>query len=285
MIVIRCLQKQYDVLVIIVICMYIVLAAAIEIVSGRQIRDIENDILNNQKEFYAEQMTVVEEADRRTRAIRHDMKNHINVIESLLKNGRTKELQEYIETMRADVYELSNKINTGNFEIDAVINNKISIMGKLGIRLEDTIVIPENMEFEPYDMVIIIGNLLITRLITIINQHTVNNEYGGYSNGIDNGDCTKKENFNDNLISLTMRYNKGMLKLTVTNNCNRINEADTYEYHNRRILSSITTAKKDKKNHGYGLKNVYRIVQKYNGSMMVKREKDRFTAEVVIIEE
>ena len=59
--------------------------------------------------------------------------------------------------MRADVYELSNKINTGNFEIDAVINNKISIMGKLGIRLEDNIVIPENMEFEPYDMVIIIG--------------------------------------------------------------------------------------------------------------------------------
>ena len=59
MIVIRCFTKQYDVLVIIVICMYIVLAAAIEIVSGRQIRDIENDILNNQKEFYAEQMTVV----------------------------------------------------------------------------------------------------------------------------------------------------------------------------------------------------------------------------------
>ena len=244
--------------------MYIVLAAAIEIVSGRQIRDIENDILNNQKEFYAEQMTVVEEADRRTRAIRHDMKNHINVIESLLKNGRTKELQEYIETMRADVYELSNKINTGNFEIDAVINNKISIMGKLGIRLEDNIVIPENMEFEPYDMVIIIGNLLDNAVDNYNNQHTVNNEYGGYSNGIDNGDCTKKENFNDNLISLTMRYNKGMLKLTVTNNCNRINEADTYEYHNRRILSSITTAKKDKKNHGYGLKNVYRIVQKYN---------------------
>ena len=263
MIVIRCFTKQYDVLVIIVICMYIVLAAAIEIVSGRQI----------------------EEADRRTRAIRHDMKNHINVIESLLKNGRTKELQEYIETMRADVYELSNKINTGNFEIDAVINNKISIMGKLGIRLEDNIVIPENMEFEPYDMVIIIGNLLDNAVDNYNNQHTVNNEYGGYSNGIDNGDCTKKENFNDNLISLTMRYNKGMLKLTVTNDCNRINEADIYEYHNRRILSSITTAKKDKKNHGYGLKNVYRIVQKYNGSMMVKREKDRFTAEVVIIED
>ena len=160
--------------------------------------------------------------------------------------------------MRADVYELSNKINTGNFEIDAVINNKISIMGKLGIRLEDNIVIPDNMEFEPYDMVIIIGNLLDNAVDNYNNQHTVNNEYG---------------------------YNKGMLKLTVTNNCNRINEADTYEYHNRRILSSITTAKKDKKNHGYGLKNVYRIVQKYNGSMVVKREKDRFVAEVVIIEE
>lgn len=285
MIVIRCFTKQYDVLVIIVICMYIVLAAAIEIVSGRQIRDIENDILNNQKEFYAEQMTVVEEADRRTRAIRHDMKNHINVIESLLKNGRTRELQEYIETMRADVYELSNKINTGNFEIDAVINNKISIMGKLGIRLEDNIVIPENMEFESYDMVIIIGNLLDNAVDNCNNKRTISNEYGGHSNGIDNSDCIKKENFNDNSISLTMRYNKGMLKLVVANNCNSISEADTYEYHNRRILSSITTAKKDKKNHGYGLKNVYRIVRKYNGSMMVKREKDRFTAEVVIIED
>ena len=75
------------------------------------------------------------------------------------------------------------------------------------------------------------------------------------------------------------------LNINFVINCNRINEADTYEYHNRRILSSITTAKKDKKNHGYGLKNVYRIVRKYNGSMMVKREKDRFVAEVVIIEE
>ena len=200
MIVIRCFTKQYDVLVIIVICMYIVLAAAIEIVSGRQIRNIENDILNNQKEFYAEQMTVVEEADRRTRSIRHDMKNHINVMESLLKNGRTKELQEYIETMRTDVYELSNKINTGNFEIDAVINNKISIMGKLGIRLEDNIVIPENMEFEPYDMVIIIGNLLDNAVDNSINKHMVDNEYGGYSNGSGNDDCIKKENFNDNTI-------------------------------------------------------------------------------------
>ncbi len=46
----------------------------------------------------------------------------------------------------------------------------------------------------------------------------------------------------------------------------------------------VLQRQKDKKNHGYGLKNVYRIVQKYNGSMMVKR-KDRFVAEVVIIEE
>jgi two-component system sensor histidine kinase AgrC len=50
-------------------------------------------------------------------------------------------------------------------------------------------------------------------------------------------------------------------------------------------LVVLQRQKKDKKNHGYGLKNVYRIVRKYNGSMMVKREKDRFTAEVVIIEE
>lgn len=82
-----------------------------------------------------------------------------------------------------------------------------------------------------------------------------------------------------------MRYNKGMLKLVVANNCNIISEADTYEYHNRRILSSITTAKKDKKNHGYGLKNVYRIVRKYNGSMVVKEKRTGLLAEVVIIED
>ena len=51
-------------------------------------------------------------------------------------------------------------------------------------------------------MVIIIGNLLDNAVDNYNNQHTVNNEYGGYSNGIDNGDCTKKENFNDNLIKL-----------------------------------------------------------------------------------
>ena len=263
--------EKSDVVVLAVLFIYVILVVAMEQMSKRQIQNMENDILNNQKEFYAEQMEVVDEAERKARAIRHDMKNHLNVIESLLKGNRNKEALEYIETMRNDINESANKINTGNFEIDAVINNKVCIMRKHNILLKQNLIIPKGMEFEPYDMVIIIGNLLDNAIDNTINNMSDKTAVNTISGG-------------GNIINLTMRYNKGMLKITVVNSCINTGVNKTFEYHNKRILSDIMTTKKDKKNHGYGLKNVYRIAEKYNGSMTVRKEPDRFVVEVVVIE-
>ena len=44
----------------------------------------------------------------------------------------------------------------------------------------------------------------------------------------------------------------------------------------------IQTSKKDKTNHGFGLKNIHRIVDKYNGKISISCENHIFTVDITI---
>ena len=47
-------------------------------------------------------------------------------------------------------------------------------------------------------------------------------------------------------------------------------------------VKNINTSKKDKKNHGYGISNIRRVVDKYNGTMQIKYVDGRFLLEMLI---
>jgi len=48
------------------------------------------------------------------------------------------------------------------------------------------------------------------------------------------------------------------------------------------VNSHLHTIKKDKENHGYGLNNIRKIVEKYNGHFKISNNNNEFIAELFI---
>jgi sensor histidine kinase YesM len=48
------------------------------------------------------------------------------------------------------------------------------------------------------------------------------------------------------------------------------------------VNNHLQTIKKDKENHGYGLNNIRKIVEKYNGHFKISNNNNEFIAELFI---
>ena len=69
-----------------------------------------------------------------------------------------------------------------------------------------------------------------------------------------------------------MKYDRGILYINIQNNCN----------HKQASIYNILSAFEPEHEHGYGLKNVQRIVEKYHGNLSTECINDVFHASVLL---
>ena len=83
-----------------------------------------------------------------------------------------------------------------------------------------------------------------------------------FGNILDNAieGTSKIENADKRLIHLSLSKQKSFVRIRVENCC----EDDI------RFVNGLPTTKKDARYHGYGMKSIQSIVEKYDGSMAVK---------------
>ncbi|MGN1443565.1 MAG: sensor histidine kinase [Acutalibacteraceae bacterium] len=203
----------------------------------------QNNILQQmaiQKDF-GEKAVV---GDKELRRFRHDYKNHMIVVNAFLESGNVKEAREYLESINDSINGIINKIKTGNFVSDAILNNKSVSAAKNGIKLLFSGVIPSS-GIKNEDLCTILANL------------------------VDNAvEACEKLPSKDRTIEIESNVVNGYLILSITN--------PTAGDDNR----ELRTTKKDKKNHGIGLKNIERTVKKYEGVISIEREHNTFTADI-----
>lgn len=111
------------------------------------------------------------------------------------------------------------------------------------------IVIPKNLNISDEDAVIILGNLL--------------------DNAIEA--CLKLEN--KRYINVTLSYKCGLLFIVVSNSYNGII---------KKSGKSFTSLKTDKSLHGLGLKNIQKVLKRYNGTFDTEITDNEFKAKVVM---
>lgn len=186
-----------------------------------------------------------EESYRQTRILRHDLKDHLIALNSLLKEGRIPEAEMEIEKMLEE-----NSLNghgmaeTGNLALDALVNYKNSSASSRGIQMKCLLDVPSDLFVEGVDLCVILGNLLDNAL-----------------------EATEKMPLDkDRWINLTVSLTKDVLLITVENP----------------YTGTITVDKQGKihshktGDHGIGLLSVERTVSKYNGKMSFHYEDETF---------
>ncbi len=229
----------YAVSTIMVICCILYFVGKIFILTYQQNQIIYK--MDVQHEYYQQMLNSNDDI----RQFRHDYKNHMMVVTSLLNSGRTQEASDYIENIQMQTGNFGKKFSTGNFIADAILNDKSSLAEEYSIHIDFTGRIPEN-------------GILNVDLCTVVANLT--------DNAIE-----ALKNFEGNrYIKITATIRNRFLTLSF------VNPAKDVKIVNNRIK----TSKSDKKNHGIGLKNVESVAKKYSGNMLLSFENNEFIADV-----
>lgn len=190
----------------------------------------------------------VEAKERYTemKTLRHDIKHYLSATAELITDGKPEKAKSYIESV---INEKINPavigVNTGSVVVDAVINRRLEVCAEKSIEMKcliDTQFVSEN----DVDVSILLSNLLDNAI-----------------EGCSNTDYPQ--------IELIVKKKKSLTYITVKNSiaCSVLDENP-----------KLKTSKKDKSAHGYGIRSIKNIVNKYNGSVDFWEEDSCFVSEI-----
>ena len=186
--------------------------------------------------------------NRDIRSFRHDYKNNLISLRSLIDGGKNVEALEYIDDLHGNLSTAQSRFATGNYLADAILNDKIVKAEELGVEIEFNGSIPQNG---------IANNDLCTVL-----ANTVDNAIRG---------C---EGIYDAKIKIVGNETPKGFVLNVSNPVPN----------NVRIKNNeVKTSKADKENHGFGIALVKKTVKNYNGFVQLSCEDNVFKIQVGFI--
>lgn len=187
-------------------------------------------------------------SDDALRAFRHDYKNHMLIVTSLLNAGLNGEAMEYLEKVKVTSGVAQQTFSTGNFVVNAILNNKNELAGDYGIEMSFNGIVPDK-GIENDDLCTVVGNLV--------------------DNAIDGARRAPEQKY----IRVKGAVRNGFFTICVKNAV-----LEKAEIKNNRIK----TTKADTKRHGIGLKNVAAVAKKYHGAAVFSCDEKEFTADVTL---
>jgi len=206
-------------------------------------------ILNRQFKKQIEHYKQLEELNSDLRGFKHDYKNHMLCIKSMIEQQGNEDALEYMENLTATFNEKQRKFDTGNYIADSLFSEKSIICEKKGISFEHKGVILQDC-IEDIDICIILSNIL------------------------------------DNAIDACEKIDDGTKKIKIVTdfklNCLYIKATNTVSGFVDIQKDFIHSTKSDKANHGFGLINVKRAVDKYNGELKMLCKDGLFTTEIIL---
>lgn len=204
----------------------------------------EKIMLEQQNKAYINQIKLVYDSQNALRYYRHDMRNHLFKMRDMVGKHEYKQLEEYIDHAASYMKIDKKVIDSGNSEIDCLLNYKLRNIDEMNIKLETKFVLPHELFINVFDINIVLGNL-IDNALEALKQ------------------CDERE------LIVRLTYSKGVMFITIKNSFSGNIEIDS---NNQKLF----TTKKDFKNHGLGLQSVQYTIDKYYGTMEIETTEKMF---------
>lgn len=207
----------------------------------------ENHKIRTKNDFLMQKVKSLEEINHVSRIQRHDLKNHLTVIQGLTVKNKTDILKNYMNELIGEVQSYRFNIDTGINEIDIIMESKYYEAKKNGIKLdchiEDKLL---DISINPFDLVKVISNIV--------------------DNAIDE---LKDENIDDKKIIFSIQEKTDEFAIAVSNNGKKIPD---------KMLDSIFkkgVSTKSGPGRGYGLYIVNNTVKKAKGGIKVESDETK----------
>lgn len=209
----------------------------------KEITDARTQLLEKELNSQVEHYKKMNHVNNEITSYRHDMKNHFFCIESFLNSGKIEDAKNYIQSISNVINQKSSVLNTHNYVFDALVSEKIRSAKEMNITINTNVAVNPNLNINPVDWCILFGNAL--------------------DNAIEA--CEQFEG--DKVIDLLVKSKNDFLITEIRN---------PFSSPLIRDGKLFRTLKEDSENHGKGLKNIEKTVEKYNGNMEIKCDDNEF---------
>lgn len=183
------------------------------------------------------------------RRIRHDMKQSYTVLETLLSENRTTEAIDYIRSGRSAIAQTEVLVDVGNDFVNSILNSKLSTAKQLGIEVICSSV-KDISGIEAVDLCTLLGNML-DNAIEAAKQ------------------CPSEKSLIE--VKITSSDEKLIIQVTNSIKCSVLKEN-----------SELKSTKQNPSEHGFGVKSIRLIAQKYFGSAKYFEEDNTLSCRVIL---
>lgn len=204
-----------------------------------------NQSLLESKERYYQMML---EKEEETRRFRHDMSSHVTCVKQLLREENMQGARAYLEELGGTLEELRLKHQTGNTLVNAIVNDMCA----------------------KYPMVTLVweGFLPAETALSVMDMCTI------FSNLLENAFYAASQCTTGSTVDVTVKSVAGALSVIIENDMAGLVEEDK---------GRLLTQKEDKRNHGFGTRNVKDCVAKNDGTIIFEYTETKFKVMVTLI--
>lgn len=206
-------------------------------------------LMEQKNKEYVHQIELNNQIQEQIRCLRHDMSNHLQRMEILLKSNNYDQLENYLNKCIETITVTRPISNCGNLDIDSLINYKLGNLSN-EVPMDIKINLPRKLHIDNFDLTIILGNLLDNSIEAL---KSCKNKY----------------------LSIRMNYNKGVFIIDIKN---------SYTGNIKINGDILDTTKLDKKNHGIGLQSVQNTLKHYDGKISYTYNDDIFQVKVMLFD-
>lgn len=207
----------------------------------------ENDVLRQKIQNYSNQINIMLQGEEKVKALRHDMKHHMSELKLMAMKNENKAIQKYIDDMEEFIENPNEIVSSGNVEIDSVLNYMLQRAKKELRSVNVKIQIPAAVSHF-FDLNVILGNLL--------------------ENAIEAAMQTEEKQ-----LDVSIKLKQGVMWIKIEN---------SFHGSLKKGQHGLLTTKEKKEQHGIGLSNVRKIVEKYNGIMEICPHDNLFCVKLIL---
>lgn len=204
--------------------------------------------LEQMNHIYRYQLKVMQESNDQIEKLRHDLKHHILELSAMAKNDSCTDIEQYLSRMEKFMLNPDEKVQTGNEELDGVLNYLLRKANETLKKVETDIKIPERMYSRNFDVCAVMGNLV--------------------ENAI-----REAEKSEEKYLSVAMHMQMNALLIHIVN---------SYSGKIREENNRFITTQKKSGIHGSGLESVKKIVAENKGGIKFEYTENRFCVQVML---
>lgn len=210
----------------------------------QELAKMNQNLLESKERYYQ----MVLEKEEETRRFRHDMSSHIICVKQLLREENMQGAKVYLEELSGVLGELRLKHQTGNTLVNVIVNDMCAKYSEVVLDWQGFL--PAKSKLSDMDMCTIFSNLLENAFYAASGCGT-----GGK-------------------VDVTVKSVAGALSVIIEND--RAGKVEEEK-------GSFLTQKEDRKNHGFGTRNVKDCVAKNEGIVDFEYTEDRFRVTITLI--